>query len=109
MNNIYIDTISIHQHVIKIHYHVDDNLKVFFNPNIKYFEIEYSCNIESVPTSIAVIPFVTNVLPIVWLTNSTLTIPELDKTFLIVFLELKKDMLKCLLCYLSMAISLSTK
>lgn len=81
MNNIYIDKISIHQHVIKIHYHVDDNLKVFFNPNIKCFEIEYSCNIESVPTSIAVIPFVTNVLPIVWLTNSTLTIPELDKTF----------------------------
>lgn len=81
MNRIYIDEIHIQQHIISIHYHVDEKLNVYFNSNTSCFNIKYSCNIESVPPSIAIIPFITNILPIVWLTDSTLIIPELDQTF----------------------------
>lgn len=45
------------------------------------FKIEYPDCVEEVPDSIASIPFVCNVLPIVWLNNATLIVPELDKTF----------------------------
>ena len=47
----------------------------------KPFVIEYPENIEAVPDAIAAIPFVCNVLPIVWLTNSVLQVKELDKVF----------------------------
>lgn len=47
----------------------------------KPFWIEYPDNIESVPDSILAVPFVCNVLPIVWLTDSTLIVPELDEAF----------------------------
>lgn len=58
---------------------VSTGLKKYFSG--KQFIIEYSENIESVPNSIASIPFVCNMLPIVWLNNATLKIPELDKDF----------------------------
>ena len=47
----------------------------------KPFWIEYPENIESVPDAVLAVPFVCNVLPIVWLTDSTLVIPELDEAF----------------------------
>lgn len=65
---------------IKIDYDVSDNLKEFFNLQNK-FEVDYYENIESVPDSIAVIPFISNVLPIIWLTNSELVVKELDEKY----------------------------
>ena len=47
----------------------------------KEFFVEYEENIEDVPNSILVIPFLCNVLPIVWVTNATLYIQEIDKDF----------------------------
>ena len=43
--------------------------------------IEYNENVEAVPTSIAVIPFVCNVLPIVWVMDAELFVPEIDEDF----------------------------
>ena len=53
---------------------------------IKYFSgrkfiIEYPENIEKVPDGIAAIPFVCNVLPLVWLSDALLEVPELDYAF----------------------------
>lgn len=45
------------------------------------FEIEYPISVERVPESVCAIPFVANVLPIVWLTDSELIVPELDQDF----------------------------
>lgn len=45
------------------------------------FVIEYPESIEDVPDAILSIPFAVNVLPIAWLTDSTLFIPYLDKDF----------------------------
>lgn len=43
--------------------------------------IEYDENIEDVPNSIAIIPFLVNVLPIAWIYNLTISVDELDYTF----------------------------
>lgn len=45
------------------------------------FSVEYNENIENIPKSILVIPLVCNVLPIAWMNNATISIPELDYTF----------------------------
>ncbi|QIX18331.1 hypothetical protein FOB32_22670 [Burkholderia multivorans] len=45
------------------------------------FFIEYDENVESVPESIAVIPFLCNVLPIAWMYDAEIIVPELDEDF----------------------------
>ncbi len=45
------------------------------------FVIHYPESIESVPDAILAIPFAVNVLPIVWLTDSTLSLAEIDRDF----------------------------
>lgn len=45
------------------------------------FISRYSCDLEGVPYGIAIIPFVCNVLPIVWLTDGVLVCEELDCDF----------------------------
>ena len=53
---------------ITIEFAVGDELEQYFKTNI--FQIEYSVDILDVPYGLAVIPFVCNVLPIVWLTDA---------------------------------------
>ena len=65
---------------IEIRYSISSNLQEYFNPE-NIFWIEYSENISDIPQSISVIPFVCNVLPIIWLTNSILILPEIDEAF----------------------------
>lgn len=45
------------------------------------FFCKYEDNIESVPDSIAIIPFLANVLPISWVFNLDIKVDELDKVF----------------------------
>lgn len=56
----------------------------------KVFEIEYGDSISSTPGSIAIIPFVANVLPIVWVYDAELVVNELDKDFYDNIAEIKK-------------------
>lgn len=64
---------------ITVEFAVGDELKRYFKTNI--FQIDYSVDILDVPYGLAVIPFVCNVLPIVWLTDATLYLDELDEDF----------------------------
>lgn len=64
---------------ITYQYEASVELKKYFSD--REFTIEYPESIEAVPDGVAAIPFVCNVLPIVWLTNSKLVIPELDEAF----------------------------
>lgn len=66
-------------HGITVEFAVGDELKQYFKTNI--FQIDYSVDILDVPYGLAVIPFVCNVLPIVWLTDATLYLDELDEDF----------------------------
>ena len=76
-----VDKIEKQKNRISVFYNVSDDIKQYFNTNEECFYAEYSVDIQSVPDSIAVIPFVANVLPIVWLTDATLELNELDKDF----------------------------
>ena len=64
---------------ISYEYCVSDGLKQFFSG--KSFSVEYPERIEDVPDAIAAIPFVGNVLPIIWVTDSVLKVEKLDKAF----------------------------
>ena len=64
---------------IQYTYNVSENLKKYFTD--KPFIIEYPKPIDDVPRSVLAIPFVCNVLPIIWLTDSVLKLEELDAVF----------------------------
>ena len=88
-NQITITKVLIKDYRLEVSYNINGDIKKYFTPGINTFWAEYNEKIDTVPTSIAVIPFVCNVLPIVWLTNAELVIDELDKTFLECLPEVK--------------------
>lgn len=73
-----IDVVS-KKNVIKIKYY-SDRLENYFGKNITPF-YSYGVNIDDVPKSIAVIPFLCNILPICFVLDFTITLDELDKEF----------------------------
>jgi hypothetical protein len=48
----------------------------------EYFFATFDTKIHTVPVSILTIPFLANIAPIVWVTDSILTVPVIDKDFL---------------------------
>ena len=81
LNNIYLEN-----NRLSYKYDVSDDLKIYFND--KPLTIEYETHnfsnelvLKNVPNSILVLPFVGNVLPIIWLFDAELIIPEIDETF----------------------------
>ena len=78
MNKIEVKNVEIENKTIKVDYEVSKELELFFNLDNK-FKIEYGEDMTDVPEEIAIIPFISNVLPIIWLTNSCLVVNKLDK------------------------------
>lgn len=66
---------------IEVKFEVSDNLKQYFSDNDNIFTCEYMSDISDVPPEVLVIPFITNVLPIAWVTDSVIIVDKLDKTF----------------------------
>ena len=79
MNEIRLFKINKNENRIEYEFTCSEGITSFFSG--RKFWIEYSENIAGVPDSIAAIPFVCNVLPIIWLTDSNLVVTDLDKTF----------------------------
>lgn len=79
MESITLDQINKKGNTINFCFSVSNGLKQYFSG--KVFEIIYPQDITSVPDAVAAIPFVCNVLPIIWLTDSRLNLPELEKSF----------------------------
>lgn len=65
--------------VVNTQFVVKGALKNYFKA--EEFFANYSEELDEIPYGIAVIPFVCNVLPIVWLTDAVLELDELDKDF----------------------------
>ena len=80
--------ITVNCNYIKYAFSVSKELKRFFSD--RPFIIEYPTSIEKVPESVLVIPFVCNVLPIIWMTDACLEIDEIDKSFYDSIAEFKK-------------------
>lgn len=72
----------------KYEYTGNDAYNSFFMDSFKAI---YREDISNVPHSIAVIPFVCNILPIVWLIDAELTIDEIDRNFFDSIESFKKD------------------
>lgn len=88
MESIKLNKIIKNKNLISFDYTVTPNLKKYFSE--KAFVIEYPDNIENIPDAILAIPFVCNVLPIVWFTDSEFIIDELDEAFYNSIPEFKK-------------------
>lgn len=78
-NVLKINKISKNKDTIEINYEYGENLNDYFLE--KPFFVKYNENIENIPDGIAVIPFIGNILPIIWLTNSILILDEIDKNY----------------------------
>lgn len=88
MNIIKLNEIQKNNNTIEYWFESDGDIVKYFSE--KKFVISYPEIIEKVPDSIACIPFVCNVLPIVWITDAVLVVPELDEIFYKSISEFKK-------------------
>ena len=79
MSEIYIRKCEKTNNVLTVCFCVSEELTELL-PTEK-LEIIYPVNVEKVPDGIAVIPFICNILPIVWVTDSVLHVTELDQDF----------------------------
>ena len=80
-NAVYLSAITREKNKIAYKFGVEGNLVNFFS-NIRPFCVEYDCNVEVLPDSVAVIPFAALLLPLCWLADATLVLPEADADFL---------------------------
>lgn len=90
MNKIIVDNVACIKNRIEIKFHTEGVLAKFFNPAEPVFWTDYSIPVADISVSVAVIPFMCNVLPIAWLTNATIELPELDRAFLESIPEFKR-------------------
>lgn len=80
MDALTIKSCEIANNQISILYKVEGRLQKYINPNTPFI-LEYSESIQEVPKNIAVIPFIADILPLIWLTDGELHIDELDENF----------------------------
>ncbi len=88
MEKITLNSIKTEGKIVKYDFSYSDGLAKFFTG--EPFIIEYPESIESVPNGVLAIPFVANVLPLIWIANAELSVPELDEDFLNSIAEFKK-------------------
>lgn len=79
MEEIRLQAVIVEGSALRYQFSVTEGLEKFFSG--KPFVIEYPVDISGVPEAVLTVPFVSNVLPIVWLTDSKLILPALDKDF----------------------------
>lgn len=79
MENIILKDILFDKNIISYKFEVSHGLTKIFHSDTLW--IEYDEDLSSCPTSILAIPFVSIMLPIMWLTDSVLWVNEVDYTF----------------------------
>lgn len=79
MEQIVLQSVIAQGNALRYVFSVSQGLEPYFSG--KPFVMEYPMDISGVPEAVLAVPFVCNVLPIIWLTDSRLVLPELDKDF----------------------------
>lgn len=82
MNKIEVKKLRLENQRITVEFDVDgsDEWKSFFvKPYIMF--AEYNFPVESIPYSVAIVPFVANMLPLIWLFDAELIIDEIDEAY----------------------------
>lgn len=79
MKSLKVNNIQKDSNKILIEFETEGDIEKIFTTNT--FTLEYNRNIESVPNSIAIIPFICNILPIAFILDIRIYIEELDESF----------------------------
>lgn len=79
MEEIILQKIEKSRNTLTYDFSVSEGLEKYFSG--KPFIIEYPMDLTEIPFGILTVPFVCSVLPIIWLTNSRLVLPALDRAF----------------------------
>lgn len=79
-NYIKVDDILTKGHKLIIKYSYSGNVSQFFEKNMDLV-IEYDFDLNDIPKSILVIPFISLFLPVAWITKSTFIVDEIDKDY----------------------------
>lgn len=94
MAGIVLKKIDVTNNRLKYLFSADDSLKAFFDFEksftIEYYENGKELDFSDVPHAVLAIPFVCNVLPIIWLEDAELHLSELDEDFYHSIPEFKK-------------------
>lgn len=88
-NSISIKKVSMNDKEIIYNYDIDGDWKEAFNEKEK-FNIVYNKEIENVPESVAIIPFLANLLPIAWVYDAEINADICDEDFYKSIPEFKK-------------------
>ncbi|MEI6577879.1 MAG: hypothetical protein WCN92_00265, partial [Eubacteriales bacterium] len=80
MSQIKLDSINVAGKRVSFDYSVSADLKKYFNTTLPFF-FEYEEDISSVPHAVLAILFLSNMLPVSWLTDSDLIAESADKNF----------------------------
>lgn len=80
MNTIILKKIQVQNNRVDYYFDVQGNCKQYFKGNTNLF-IKYNTDMSNVPLSILTIPFISNVGPIAWVTDSVLIVNEIDQSF----------------------------
>ena len=80
MNKIVIEEVEVLANRLECTYTVEGEWKKYFKSTDNFFA-EYSKEIDKVPKSVAIIPFLCNVLPLVWIFDAEVILESIDKDF----------------------------
>ncbi len=80
MNKFTVREINIKHGCITYRYDIFGDWISAFNEEQK-FSVEYNCDVSNVPNSVAIIPLIANVLPIAWLYDAEIEVPDIDSDF----------------------------
>lgn len=75
-----LECIEVNNNRVDYYFSTSKCLEEFFQHKLHMF-VEYEENIENIPKSILVIPFISNIMPLMWITNSVLWVEEIDREY----------------------------
>lgn len=80
MKKIILENILVKNKKVDYFFSINGKIQKYFNISNHLF-FEYNYDLSDIPKSILTIPFVANIAPLVWITDSILKVDELDKSF----------------------------
>lgn len=79
MDGVILKKIQVCGNRVDYHFEVTGILKPYFSTDMMF--IEYQEDMSLIPDSILAAPFVANIIPLMWITNTVMWVKELDQTF----------------------------
>lgn len=78
-SEVHIEKIEITRNKVVVHFSCNGDIKNYLNGEM--FITEYNCEIDKVPESILIIPFLSTICPLSWITNATVYCDSVDEEY----------------------------